>query len=64
MIVHDANQETCLEIVRSRADVPIRLTDERWNHISENHPEVASMRSAILETVAEPDLVHEGDSGS
>ncbi|MEX0599221.1 MAG: hypothetical protein WD205_01180, partial [Rhodothermales bacterium] len=43
--------------------VPVRLTDERWKHISENHPEVVDMRSEILETLAEPDLIQEGDSG-
>lgn len=52
-----------MEIVRSQAGVPIRLTDERWKHISENHPEVTPMRQEILETVAEPDLIQEGDSG-
>lgn len=52
-----------MEIVRSRSGVPVRLTDERWKHISENHPEVVDMRSEILETLAEPDLIQEGDSG-
>jgi hypothetical protein len=52
-----------VEIVRSRGGVPIRLTDERWEHISQNHPEVNSMRQEILETVADPDLIQGGDSG-
>lgn len=52
-----------MEIVRSQADVPIRLTDERWKHIADNHPEVTPMRQELLETVAEPDLIQEGDSG-
>jgi hypothetical protein len=52
-----------VEIVRSRAGVPIRLTDERWKHISENHPEVVDMRTEILETLSDPDLLQEGDSG-
>jgi hypothetical protein len=52
-----------VEIIRSYAGVPVRLTDERWKHISKNHPEVAPMRSEILETVGEPDLIQEGDSG-
>jgi len=52
-----------LEIIRSHDGVPIRLTDERWKHISENHPEVAPMRQEILETIAEPELIQQGDSG-
>jgi len=52
-----------VEIIRSRTGVPIRLTDERWKHVSKNHPEVAPMRQEILETIAEPDVIQEGDSG-
>lgn len=52
-----------MEIVRSRDGVPVRLTDERWNHIERNHPEVGSLRQEVLETVADPDLIQEGDSG-
>ena len=52
-----------MEIVRSHGGVPIRLTDERWKHIASNHPEVVAMRNEILETVAEPDQIQEGDSG-
>jgi hypothetical protein len=51
-----------VEIVRSQSGVPIRLTDERWKHMAENHPEVAPMRQEILETLAEPDLILGGDS--
>jgi hypothetical protein len=52
-----------VEIIRSRAGVPIRLTDERWKHISKNHPEVAPMRQEILEAIAEADVIQRGDSG-
>ena len=52
-----------MEIVRSRARVPVRLTDERWKHISENHPGVLGMRTEILETLSDPDLLQAGDSG-
>jgi len=50
-------------IVRSRSGVPIRLTTERWLHIARRHPEVATQRERVLETVSEPELVQEGDSG-
>lgn len=50
-------------IVRSRNEVPVRLTDERWQHIVRRHPEMGDQRERILETVAEPDLIQQGDFG-
>ena len=50
-------------IVESRNGVPIRLTDERWRHIEERHPELSGQRDRVLETVAEPEVIQEGDSG-
>ena len=41
--------------------VPIRLTDERWTHIVENHDDVAGYYFDVLETVANPGWVFEGD---
>ncbi len=37
-------------IVRSQNNVPIRLTEERWKHISQSHPEMADLRDCVLET--------------
>jgi len=39
----------------------IRLTDERWRHISE-HPEMARMREALEETLRAPEVVNESTS--
>lgn len=50
-------------IVRSKTGVPLRLTEERWRHIVQNHPEVTTLRDQILETVAHPDVIQEGDYG-
>lgn len=50
-------------IVRSVNGVPIRLTDERWDHIRRRHPEMERQRERIFEAVAEPDLVQRGDTG-
>ncbi len=50
-------------IVRSRNRVPVRLTDERWQHIVQRHPEVAEQMSRVLETVEEPELIQQGDFG-
>ena len=37
--------------------VPIRLTDERWEHILDSHPELASYRETILDAVKNPDYI-------
>jgi hypothetical protein len=50
-------------IVAAQSGVPIRLSDERWQHISRGHPELGDQRSRVLETIAEPDLIQEGDAG-
>lgn len=47
---------TALSINKKR----IRLTSERWFHISQNHPEVAGDAFAILEAIEDPDWVLRG----
>jgi len=42
--------------------VPIRLTDERWNHITEEHCELAGMRVEILETISNPQRIFIGNN--
>jgi hypothetical protein len=51
------------EMVTSKNGVPIRLTDERWVHITEEHNELAGMRLEILETVADPTQIFAGNRG-
>jgi len=41
----------------------VRLTEERWMHIVSRHPEMAEYRSKVLETIATPDYVQQGDFG-
>jgi len=48
-------------IVKSIHNVPIRLTSERWLHILNRHPEMENQKDRVLETVANPDLIQEGD---
>ena len=43
--------------------VAIRLTDERWRHIREGHPEITRYEE-ILQNIQSPDLVQEGDFGA
>ena len=50
-------------IVRSVNKVPIRLTEERWRHITRRHPEIRDQRERILETLAAPDMIQQGDYG-
>lgn len=49
-----------MEIALSVNKVPIRLTDERWIHIVENHDELAGLKFEVLETVSKPDFITEG----
>jgi hypothetical protein len=44
--------------------VPIRLTYERWYHITENHDDLASYFYDVLETIQEPDFIVRGNNGS
>lgn len=50
-------------IVRSKRGVPVRLTDERWRHIVQRHPEMADLGDQVVATIARPDMIQQGDSG-
>lgn len=52
-----------MDVAASKNGVPIRLTDERWNHIVERHPEMTDSKAEVLLSVAEPDLIQQGDFG-
>lgn len=52
-----------VDLVLSKHGVPIRLTDERWAHISEEHCELAGVRSEVLETVGHPERILLGGAG-
>jgi hypothetical protein len=41
----------------------IRLTDERWTHITDGHREMADQRRAVLDVLAAPAEIREGNSG-
>jgi hypothetical protein len=49
--------------VKSKNGVSIRLTMERWFHITEEHSEMAGCYFEALETIREPDAVYEGTHG-
>jgi hypothetical protein len=50
-------------IVYSQNAIAVRLTTERWQHITHRHPEMAEQRERVLETLAEPELIQQGDYG-
>ena len=49
------------ETVASRNGVTIRLTDERWTHISEEHAELAGRKLEVLEAVSDAERVVAGN---
>ena len=49
-----------MEVAISKNKVAIRLTEERWYHISTGHPEIADYYYEILETIESPLFIYEG----
>ena len=49
-----------MNTVYSKNNVLIRLTEERWFHVVENHDELAGRIKEVLDTVAEPDIIAKG----
>jgi len=47
----------------SKHDVPIRLPEERWSHIENEHDDLAGLRDDVFHTVAEPDRILAGNEG-
>ncbi len=52
-----------IDRVTSKNGVAIRLTDERWAHITEEHCELAGLRSEVVETVSQPERILLGGDG-
>ena len=52
-----------MDVIKSKNDVPIRLTKERWFHNTEEHSEMAGYYFEVLETVEEPEAIYEGKTG-
>lgn len=48
---------------KSNNGVLIRLTGERWLHITLGHPELADYYYEILDTIENPEIIYEGDLG-
>lgn len=52
-----------MSIAKSVNGVTIRLSAERWVHITEEHAELAGYYYDVLETIQQPLAVFEGNSG-
>lgn len=53
-----------MDIAYSVNNVPIRLTHERWFHITENHDDLSSYYFDVLEAVELPELIVRGNKGA
>ncbi|MFO7682482.1 MAG: hypothetical protein R6X34_20790 [Chloroflexota bacterium] len=49
--------------ILSQNNIPIRLTRERWQHIVEEHSELADLQAEILSTLAKPERILAGNAG-
>lgn len=52
-----------MRVAISLNGVPIRLSDERWRHITRRHPEMENAQELVSQTIAAPDVIQAGDSG-
>ena len=53
-----------MDIIRSINRIPVRLTDERWVHIIENHDDLAGYYDEVLGVIEAPDYVIKGYEGA
>lgn len=53
-----------LDIVYSINGVPIRITEERWEHVLEARPYMASHYDHVLDAIERPTYVLRGDGGT
>jgi len=47
----------------SKNGITIRITNERWLHITLGHPELADYYYEILDTIENPEIIYEGENG-
>lgn len=53
-----------MEVAYSINGVPIRLTNERWEHIVSNKPYMEAFDEAILQAIEKPTVILRGYAGS
>ncbi|MBZ0202644.1 MAG: hypothetical protein IT281_02590 [Ignavibacteria bacterium] len=52
-----------MDAALSKNNFKIRLTSERWLHITEGHSELAGYYFDILDTIENPEFIYEGSNG-
>ena len=52
-----------VDVAHSLNGVRVRLTEERWRHIRDRHPEIDD-HGQVLDTIRSPDIVQAGDFGA
>ena len=50
--------------IRSKGGVLVRLTEERWSHIIDEHGELSGLRAELLRTVSDPEKILAGNEGA
>ena len=53
-----------MDIAYSINNVPVRLTEERWEHITSNKPYMEGYYDKVLESVENPTLILRGYAGT
>ena len=48
-------------VFNSINNIPIRLTNERWEHIISRHIEMTNEKDRVIETIESPDFIQKGD---
>ena len=51
-------------IAISRNGIPIRLPDDRWQHIIDRHNILTDQQQLVLDTLSNPTRILEGNDGS
>ena len=47
----------------AKSGLTIRLPEERWQHIAEQHPELVNLYPNVIQTIEDPDKILEGNDG-
>ena len=53
-----------MEIAYSVNGVPIRLTEERWQHIIEGHFDLINYKEDLLKVIEQPEFIYRGRRAS
>ena len=50
-------------LIKSKNEVSIRLTSERWTHITTSHTDMNDNKDLLFKTVENPDMILKGVNG-